>query len=73
MLFVDRCESGIGRRQDVVEAVAVVARGDFRRGIRFAEQHGLAVIGVPVARQPVGVALAAALVADGLEIIACPD
>ena len=51
-------------------AVAVVAGGDLRRGIGLAQRHGLAVVGVPVTLQPVGVAFAAALVADGLEIIA---
>ena len=53
-----------------METVAVVARGDFGRGIGFAECHGLAVVGFAVMREAVGVALAAALVADGLEIVA---
>ncbi len=35
-----------------------------------AQRHGLAVVGVAVMRQPVGVAFAAAFIADGFEIIA---
>ena len=51
----------IGRRQDVVIAVAVVAGGDGGRGVGFAQRHGLAVIGVAIMFQPVGVAFAATL------------
>ena len=50
--------------------VAVVAGGHGGRDVGFAQRHGLAVVGVPVARQPVGVAFAAARVADGFEIVA---
>jgi len=49
----------IGWRQDVVMAVAIVTGGDAGCGVGFAERHGLAVIGVPVMRQPVLVAFAA--------------
>ena len=59
----------IGRRQDVVLAVAVVAGGDGGRGVGFAEGHGLAVVGFAIMFQPVGVAFAATGVADGLEIV----
>ena len=59
----------IGRRQNVVIAVAVVTGGDFRRDVWFAERHSFAVIGFAIMRQPIGVAFAATLVADGFEII----
>ena len=49
--------------------VAVITGGDFGRGIRLAQRHRLAVVGVAVMLQPVCVAFAAALVAEGLEII----
>lgn len=60
----------IRRRQDVMKTVAVITRGDGGRGIGPAQRQSLAVVGVPVALQPVLVAFATALVADGLEIIA---
>src|SRR5208283_5437498 len=49
--------------------MAVVTGGDGGRGIGFAEGHGLAVIGVAIMFQPVGVASATTGVADGLEIV----
>ena len=60
---------GIGRRQDVVLAVAIVTGGDAGRGVGFAQGHGLAVIGFAIMFQPVGVAFAATGVAEGLEIV----
>ena len=60
----------VGWRQNVVKAVAVVARGDFWGVICLAEHHCLAVVGVAISCQPVSMALAAAFIADGLEIIA---
>ena len=62
-----RCR--IGRRQHVVMAVAIVAGGHGRGRVRFTQRHGLAVVGVPVMGQPVLVAFAATLVADGLEVV----
>ena len=59
----------IGRRQHVVMAVTVVAGGHGRSHVRLAERHGLAVVGIPVMRQPVLVAFTAARVADGLEVV----
>ena len=53
MLVLERCDFGIGRRQDVVIAVAVVTGGDFRGDVGTAQRHGLAVVGVPVMRQAV--------------------
>ena len=60
----------IGHRQDVVEPVAIIAGGDFGCGVRQAQRHRLAVVGLAVMLQPVSVAFAAALVAQGLEILA---
>ena len=53
-----------------METVAIVTGGDIRRGVGLAEQHRLAVICFPVCLQPVFMALAATLVAQGFEIIA---
>src|SRR5208283_5109129 len=50
-------------------AVTVVAGGHGRGRVRLAKRHGLAVVGIPVMRQPVLVAFAATRVADGLEVI----
>jgi len=60
----------VRRRQDIVEAVAIIAGGDFRRRIGPAESHGLAMVGFAIMVEAVLMALAATLVADRLEIIA---
>ena len=52
---------GIGRRQHVVMAVAVVTGGDVGGHVRFAQRHGFAVISVAIMFEPVLVAFAAAL------------
>ena len=49
-------------------AVAVVTGGHVGRDIGAAERHGLAMIGFLVMGEAVGVALAATLVTDRLEI-----
>ena len=59
----------IRRRQDIMVTMTVITGGHRRCRVRFAQRHGLAVISVAVARQAVFVAFAAALVADGFEII----
>lgn len=48
--------------------MAVVASGDFGRLIGFTQGHGLAVVGVAVMLEAVGVAFAATLIADGFKI-----
>ena len=68
MLALERWEAGVGGRQHVVVAVAVVAGGDFGGDVGLAQRHGLAVVGFAVMLQPVLVALAAALVAGHLEV-----
>ena len=65
-----KVRGGIGHRQDIMEAVAIVARGHLGRVIGFAEHHGLAVIGLAIMFEAVRMALAAALVAEGFEIFA---
>ena len=62
-----RCR--VGRRQHVVMTVAVVAGGHGGGRVRLAKCHGLAVVGVPVMRQPVLVAFAATRVAESLEVV----
>ena len=59
---------GVGRRQHVVMAVAVVAGGDIGGDIRLAQRHRFAVVGIAVMFQPVLVAFSAALVAGHFEV-----
>ena len=69
MLVLDRCDRGIGRRQDVVITVAVVAGGDFGGDVGTAQRHGLTVVGVPVILVVTGMTFAAPLVHDLFEIV----
>ncbi len=54
-------------RENVVMAVAVVARRDFRRNIGTVQRHGLAMVGASVEPVVIGMAGAAALVHHLLE------
>gem|GEM_PF-5539862 len=58
----------VAHGKHVVVAVTIVTRGDIRRDVWLAELHRLAVVGFAIVLQPVRVALAAALVAAGLEM-----
>src|SRR6516162_3597690 len=50
--------------------VTIVTGGHHGGHVRFAQGHRLAVVGFPIMLQPVLMALAAAFVADGFEIVA---
>ena len=60
--------AGVAYREHVVVSVAVVAGGDVGGHVRPPEGHRLAVVGLPVMGEPVLVAAAAALVAEGLKV-----
>src|ERR1035438_4291366 len=51
-----------------MKTVAIIARGDFRRGIWHAQHHRLAMIRLAVMFEPVLMTFAATLVAQGFEI-----
>src|SRR5208283_1331076 len=60
--------AGVAYREHVVVSVAVVAGGDVGGHVRPPEGHRLAMVGLPVMGEPVLVAAAAALVAEGLKV-----
>ncbi len=62
----------VGGLQDIVVPVAIVAGGDLRGVVGPAQRHRLAVVGLPVEFEPILVALAATLVAEGLEMTVVP-